>query len=291
MKTASDIMTPNPTALISSMLVTEAVKKMMTLHISTAPVIDEFGKLLGQISEVSLLKAFILTSRPENATKNLKDFLQLFSAPTTVHMNDGIDKVVKNMMESENHRVIIVDDTGLLKGIISPKDILRFLVGEQSEQGTMMDEMRILKDRLGILKDQLKATKDQLTKFSGVIEKSDFMVHSVNEQGRILLANEKMHTSLGYSPKELIGQSIMDLYDINFHQQIQNSLKEIVEGRESVKAYATYLTKFKKPIRVEIFTTAIRDPMGKFISTSTISRVIDSEELLRALHGAYSSKD
>lgn len=290
MKTAADIMTQNPIALNASMLISEAVKKMMTLHISSAPVIDPSGKLMGQLSEVHLLKAYILTSRPENAYKTINDFPNLLTKVTTVKIDETIDKVVRQMIESENHRVLVLDKSSHLKGIISPKDILRFLVGDKNEQGTMMDEFRILKDRLGILKDQLSFTKDQLKQFSSVVEKSEFMVHSADASGKILLANEKMHMVLGYSTKELIGKTIYDLYDPSYHEPAKKGLGELAAGKDSLKLYATYLTKLGNPIRVEVFSTPIKAPDGSFLSTSSFSRLVDSEDLLRALHGVYDNK-
>lgn len=291
MKTAKDIMTQKPFSLKSSMTIPTAVETMMSHHISSAPVLDNAGKLLGQISEVELLKGYIFVSKKENSNKVLADFKKLFSVPVTVKESDPMDVIVKGVIGSASRRVLVLDDHGKLIGIISPKDILKFLVGDKNKSGTLVQEMTILQDRINILKDRLQATKSELDNIGGIVEKSPFMFHSVDASGNIVIANEKLHSELGYYPKELIGKSVYDLYDPREKPAVAASLKEISTSKTSVKVYTTYLRKNKEPLKVEVISTAILNSKGDFIATSSISRILDSDSLLRVLHGIYDSEE
>lgn len=291
MKIARDIMTKNPFALKCSMDIPAAVKEMMTHHISTAPVLDSNGQLLGQVSEVELLKSYIVISKTGNSNKVLFDFKNYFSTPTTLKETDAIDKVVKAVMDSPFHRVLILDSQGHLKGIISPKDILRFLVGDEGQSGSLAEQMNILQDRITILKDQLKNTQSALTNIDGIVEKSPFMFHSVDAHAKIVIANEKLHSELGYQPKELIGKSVYDLYDAQEKIAVAASLRELMSTGKSVKVYTTYRRKNNDALRVEVVSTAIVNNKCEFVATSSISRILDSDSLLRVLHGIYDSEE
>jgi CBS-domain-containing membrane protein len=84
MKIARDIMTKNPFALKSSMQVDFAVRTMIDHHISTAPVLDNNNQLMGQVSEITLLKAYIMASKKGVSSKLLVDFQKSFTKPTIV---------------------------------------------------------------------------------------------------------------------------------------------------------------------------------------------------------------
>lgn len=291
MKIAKDIMTKNPFSLKSTMTIPVAVQTMMSHHISSAPVLDIHNKLLGQVSEIELLKSYILVSKKGNSNKVLMDFKEQFVSTATVKETDTLDVVLKNIITSASHRVLVLDDHGILVGIISPKDILKFLVGDENKSGTLVQEMSILQDRIAILKDQLKATQGELSNIGGIVEKSPFMFHSVDANGKIVIANEKLHSELGYQSGELIGKSMYDLYDPREKTAVAAALQDIKKSNQSIKVYTTYLRKNKDPLKVEVVTTAIRDRKGEFVATSSISRILDSDSLLRALHGIYDSEE
>lgn len=273
------------------MQIPAAVQVMMSHHISSAPVLDNAGVLLGQISEIELLKSYIMVSKKGHASKVLNDFKNFFSSPTTIQESDPIEIVVKAIMSSPSHRALVMDKQNRLVGIISPKDILKFLVGDQSKSGTMLQEMDILQGRIKILKDQLQATQGELSNVGGLVEKSPFMFHSVDANGKIVIANEKLHSELGYQPKELIGKSIYDIYSQTEKAAVSDSLKRLMSSDQSIKLYTTYFRKNNEPLRVEVVSSAIRNQKGEFVATSTISRIIDSDSLLRALHGIYDSEE
>src|SRR5690606_5820696 len=158
----------------SKIAIQDAIKEMTTHKISTLPVLGNNNLLMGQISEVELLKAFILSSKKENANKVLGDYSDLFSKPTLVKESDPLDVVVKSIINSPFHRVLVVNSSKQLKGIISPKDLLRFLMGETSQSSSLSEELLLMKDRVSILKDQLQATKSELLTIGSMVEKSPF---------------------------------------------------------------------------------------------------------------------
>lgn len=291
MRVAKDLMTANPFSLSSKIGVQEAIKEMMAHKISTLPVLGENNLLMGQISEVVLLKAFILSSTKENANKTLGDYSDLFSKPTLVKESDPLDVVVKSILSSPFHRVLVVNANKQLKGIISPKDLLRFLMGETHESSTLSEELLIMKDRVAILKDQLKATKLELTSIGEIVEKSPFMFHSCDANFNIIVANEKLHSELGYQSKELIGRPIFEIYHPQEKQRVEETIKALIASDQNIKVYGTFLRKNKQPLKVEIISSAIRNSKGEFVSTSSMSRILDSDSLLRVLHGIYTPEE
>ncbi len=290
MRAAKDLMTANPYFLSAQMSVQNAIKEMMTHKISSLPVLGAGSRILGQISEVELLKAFILSSKKDNANKVLADYSSLFSKPTIVQETDAIDVVVKSIINSSFHRVLVVNSHKQLTGIISPKDLLRFLMGEVANSG-LSKELLVMKDRIAILKDQLKAAQTELKSIAGIVEKSPFMFHSCDANFNILVANEKLHSELGYQPKELIGASIFQIYDPTEKQPAEETLRAVMASDQNIKVYSTFIRKNKQPLKVEVVSSAIRNNKGEFVATSSISRVLDSDSLLRILHGIYTPED
>lgn len=81
MKTVEDLMTPNPKVILSSQPLTEVVRLFLEKGISSTPVKDSVGEIIG-------------------------------------------------MMTSSTHRILVRDEQLKIIGIISPKDLLRIMLGE-----------------------------------------------------------------------------------------------------------------------------------------------------------------
>lgn len=152
-QTAADLMTPNPVSIQDNATVQEAVDFLTGKGFSAAPVIDEAGRPVGVLSRADILvhdrqKADSLTSHPEYFQKSdltlgsgeaqewgtevaggdragVRDLMT--PVVFAVAPDAPARQVVEDMVGWKVHRLFVVDDGGVLVGVISALDVLRHL--------------------------------------------------------------------------------------------------------------------------------------------------------------------
>jgi predicted transcriptional regulator len=152
-ETAADLMTPNPVSIHAGACVREAVGILIDKGISAAPVIDAAGQPVGVLS-----RSDVLTYDRERVD-HLEPSDEFFAAETlatdsgevlprgfqvervdrtqvrdlmtpivfSVQLHEPGWKVVREMLARKVHRLFVVDDYGVLVGVISALDVLRHL--------------------------------------------------------------------------------------------------------------------------------------------------------------------
>jgi len=288
MKTARDIMTSNLKVIGSGEELRNTIKIYLETNIHYAPVVTPIGEILGMFSEFGLVRAALrhfLDNDNHEKIVNHKDLLEEYIC---VYEDDSLDEVVKAMMKTPTRRVLVVSVSGKLTGIISPKDLLFCLHGETDKQYNLQKELEKANEQARQLGNKVKDLQDTVKVYQNFIQDSPNMVHSVDKDGKIIMANKKMHNILGYDEAELIGKNIRDLYPNTVIHEALDALKKIQEGGLHKSSYTSMLKKSGDKIRVDIASSALRDAQGHFLGTITISREIDSDALLRALHGIQS---
>jgi len=149
-------MSPNPVSLREDATVREAMVLLIDKGFSAAPVIDEAGRPVGVLSRSDLLihdreNVDMLGKMPEFYTKEElmapggeplgKGFqvervdrtcINDLMTPTVfcVAPDDSVHRVVRQLLDLKVHRLFVVDDRGVLVGVISAFDVLRHLVGD-----------------------------------------------------------------------------------------------------------------------------------------------------------------
>ena len=283
---ARDVMTPNPICIAAESDIHQAAEFFLKNFVSSAPVKSSEGKVLGQLHELGLMRALVRTKVKDTKLSKVIDFKDQFAAPEFVFDITELPQVVAGLIHSSLHRVLVKDAKGKLVGIISPKDVLRALLGDDKKSGEgIVTKMSQLESEIKKLTESLKGATDSLEQYSSFAETGVYMVHSADCDGKILMANTALKNNLGYSGNELIGKNIMDIYAPYLEGEIQDGLRKIMTSGYNGPTYSTFVTKMGKPIRIEIVSSAINDASGKFVGTFTISRTVDSDVLLRALHG------
>jgi CBS domain-containing protein len=152
--TAADLMTSRPLSVRETATVKEAVAFLTDHGISAAPVIDYAGQPVGVLSRSDVIvhareQVDYLAPAPEfynqselttEAGESLRDGFQVEKTDlTTVHdlMTPVIfsvsprtlaGKVVEQMVDLKVHRLFVVDENGVLVGVISALDVLRDLL-------------------------------------------------------------------------------------------------------------------------------------------------------------------
>lgn len=152
--TAAELMTPSPHSIHEKATIKEVIAFLTDRGFSAAPVIDDAGRPIGVLS-----RADILTHDREEARRAFPEFYHVEELHTeqgerlgqgfqveavdrtrardimtpvvfSVHPNASSEKVIEHMRGLKVHRLFVVDEFGVLIGVISIMDILRHLQPE-----------------------------------------------------------------------------------------------------------------------------------------------------------------
>jgi CBS domain-containing protein len=134
MVAAKEIMNMNVITMARDEDIFEAVRTMTLNHITGLPVLDEDGTLVGIITEKDVLT---LLSGPK-ASGRVEDFMTRSVVCFTPQ--DRIDDIAECFRENHFRRVPVVEE-GRLVGIVSRRDILRYIDGRQHESEVLKDSI------------------------------------------------------------------------------------------------------------------------------------------------------
>jgi len=139
--TAAELMSENPISIRAEASIMEAVALLTDRGFSAAPVIDEAGRPVGVVSRADILvhdrefhRAPVLPearSMPEGFGVEDCDPGKVEDIMTpgvfAVSPDTPVASVVEQMLALHVHQLFVVDDQGLLVGVISTLDVLRHL--------------------------------------------------------------------------------------------------------------------------------------------------------------------
>lgn len=152
---AADLMRPNPVSVQEDASIREAIRLLTDKGFTAAPVIDDAGRPVGVISQSDILvhdrerveylapaveyyhRSELHTPRGERLDDRefqvenvdrtcVADVMT--PAVFSVTPNTSANKVVEQLLSLKVHRLFVVDDDGILVGVISTSDVLRKLV-------------------------------------------------------------------------------------------------------------------------------------------------------------------
>jgi len=152
-ETAGDIMMPNPVSIRADAVLKEAIAFLTDKGFSAAPVIDRAGRPIGVLSRAdivvhdrekieyapALTEAYERSSLAPDNQAEIKEGFQVENVDRTpvrdimtpvvfsVTPKTPVAKVVEDMTGLRVHRLFVVDDDGVLVGVISTLDVLRHL--------------------------------------------------------------------------------------------------------------------------------------------------------------------
>ena len=146
---------------------------------------------------------------------------------------------------------------------------------EQRHPGDSVNKMRI--------ENQDIVTEDL---FETIIENFPDIIHSVDEQGRIIMTNLKASTLLGYSRRELMSKSVREIYAADVQDELDEGFAALRESGD-ISVESVLVDQEGNRIPVEIRSFSIYDDAGKFRRTFSIIRDIRVvKELQRGLIAA-----
>jgi CBS domain-containing protein len=137
-RTAADLMTPDPKSVRHDATLAEAAAFLSTRGFSAAPVIDEAGRPVGVVSRTDLLthqgqRAARLLGAPSRGDGRAEPAGEtpvrevMTPAVFCIQPDATAAKVVEKMLALNVRRLFVVDDAGVLVGVVSAFDVLRGL--------------------------------------------------------------------------------------------------------------------------------------------------------------------
>lgn len=130
--TAAEFMTPDPKSVRQDATVSEAAAFLSTRGFSAAPVIDDAGRPVGVVSRTDLLQrqgqqALNRLGASGRADLGSETPVRDVMTPAVfcVKPDAPAAKVVEKMLALNVRRLFVVDDAGVLVGVVSAFDVLR----------------------------------------------------------------------------------------------------------------------------------------------------------------------
>lgn len=127
MKTIADIMTPEVLTVSPETPLKQAALEMVLAGVHGAPVKDKSGQVIGVLSTTDLV-----AHRGPASGAISRDLRTVGDAMTpilfAVLASDHAMYGAKRMVETGSHRLVVLDESGKLVGMITPMDVLAALV-------------------------------------------------------------------------------------------------------------------------------------------------------------------
>ena len=150
---AKEIMTTSVITVSPDTPVAQIARLLREEHISGVPVVDNTGKVVGIVTEIDLIKrharvhfpiylpfleSLIFLESPRRYQDEVRRALgataqEIMTQPVrTARPETDVEEIATMMVEERSNPIPILDETGVLVGIVSHTDIVRLM--EQAEQ-------------------------------------------------------------------------------------------------------------------------------------------------------------
>ncbi|MFE7245582.1 CBS domain-containing protein [Streptomyces sp. NPDC057580] len=169
--TVSDVMTHTAVAVGRQASYKQIVELMEQWKVSALPVLEGEGRVIGVVSEADLLpKEEFRFDDPTRPTPSLSDAAkasavsaeELMSSPAiTVHASAALAEAARIMARRRVKRLPVVNDTGMLEGVVSRSDLLKVFLRPDEE---IAEEIRH-----SVLPDLPIAAKIEVSVADGVV--------------------------------------------------------------------------------------------------------------------------
>jgi CBS-domain-containing membrane protein len=144
---AADLMTPDPISIRAEASANEVMSLFTDKAITAAPVIDQAGRPIGVVSRSDLLVHQVEQAKhraggpdyqfeptqdadaPPVCKATVADLMT--PAVFAVSPDTPVGRVVNDMVGLRVHHLFVVDDAGVLVGVISTMDVLKHLKAEE----------------------------------------------------------------------------------------------------------------------------------------------------------------
>jgi len=229
-------------------------------------VVGEASRAHGVIHEGTLLQIFL--KHKQNPKHNVLIFYRQYFDPIQfVQQEEDLNLVLKKVLMSVGNRIFVLNLDQNIVGYITAKDVLPQFLGSRYHS-------------------HIEGSKKWETDFyfyENFFDKAPFMMHSVNSEGKIQMANEMLHRVLGYEYPELIQRDLSDLYTEENLSKAQKGVQVIFKEGFHKVVKSAMLTKSGEAIEVELASRALVNTLGHRVGTVTVSRPLDMNVLIKSL--------
>ncbi|CAM2109499.1 5'-AMP-activated protein kinase subunit gamma-1 isoform X1 [Lepidochelys kempii] len=100
-------------------------------RVSALPVVDESGRVVDIYSKfdvINLAAEKMYNNLDVTVTQALQHRSQYFEGVLTCYKHETLETIINRLVEAEVHRLVVVDENEVVKGIVSLSDILQALV-------------------------------------------------------------------------------------------------------------------------------------------------------------------
>ena len=145
-RSVRDVMTPSPASVAPDTSIGDVVRALMSADFEGVPVVDEAGHPLGMITQTDLLarggvplRAGLLSDLQAVVDARLARLKSVPAAemmtpdPVTVHGDATLDSAVETMLHHDLKRLPVVDDDGIVIGMLCRADVFSILWRPESE--------------------------------------------------------------------------------------------------------------------------------------------------------------
>ena len=126
MLVAKDLMSPDPIIVQTNADPSAILDVFLTKRVTALPVAKQSSEIIGMISEMNLVKIMVQHA-VDGGGKKLGNYENHFEPATFVDEDDSLGNVVKALISSPTHRVLVWNKLEKIVGIVSPKDLLKVL--------------------------------------------------------------------------------------------------------------------------------------------------------------------
>jgi PAS domain S-box-containing protein len=165
---------------------------------------------------------------------------------------------------------------------MSPADV------GMNEQKYAKRPRKSLEEELDSLHRQLKEQQEEIDRCSGIerslreseekyrflVENSGDIIWKIDVNGRWMFISSNVEKVTGYKPGEIVGKTIWDFVEPEYHDQIKKMLKKRALGEKIPPYEVNIIAKDGRCLPFEVSTNPIRDNSGEIVGTQGISRDI-----------------
>ncbi|KGD60587.1 hypothetical protein T9A_02322 [Alcanivorax jadensis T9] len=119
------LMAKHPAAVKTGTELTAVVDILLQHKFTGLPVVDDHNKVVGFVSEQDCLRKLLISSYHCEGSLVVEEFMH--SQPLTVHEDDSAVNVAELMVTQKPKIYPVVDDKGILVGLLTREQVLRAL--------------------------------------------------------------------------------------------------------------------------------------------------------------------
>ena len=134
-----ELMTPDPATCDLKSSLAEAAKLMWDRDCGILPIVDEMGHVAGLITDRDICMAVATKDRPAAriSVGEVTTGRVVGIAPA-----DDVTVALDSMRQHQVHRLPVIDNHGLLKGIVSMNDIVLYTNGDSVKPEAVVEALR-----------------------------------------------------------------------------------------------------------------------------------------------------